>query len=330
MTARDDILSAINSFEKRTGSDTFSVGEVLDELRHLGIPHNESTIRTHVVSHMCVNAPQHTSIPHPDLFRVSRGLYRRARPGDAAASAEIPLGSGNTSPDRKQRLADRATSLISGFTDSVAAFSRARPFTGPSLYFHERTCRLVLGHSRPSLAIADDAVVEGIYATLTAWGMHRMGPKGAKLPSFDQFSGGLHRVAGRFDELADLHLGTVGPGEVGGVADELWSSIEQLDVSTTSARLVAGTKTIHHLLPNLVPPIDRQYTGQFFYGSSGKSWYMGEATAFRELFPALARVAREASSEIETELSRAGAYMATSYTKIIDNGIVGTVIRERQ
>jgi hypothetical protein len=40
----------------------------------------------------------------------------------------------------------------------------------------------------------DQALVEAVYATLTSWGMHRIGPKGAKLVDFDAFKAGNERA----------------------------------------------------------------------------------------------------------------------------------------
>jgi len=42
------------------------------------------------------------------------------------------------------------------------------------------------------------------------------------------------------------------------------SLVSGLAVVDNKARIVAGTKTLHHLLPDLVPPMDRAWTGAFF------------------------------------------------------------------
>ena len=36
-------------------------------------------------------------------------------------------------------------------------------------------------------------------------------------------------------------------------------------MSVAAAQIVANSKALHHLLPALVPPIDREYTFRFFY-----------------------------------------------------------------
>jgi len=37
-------------------------------------------------------------------------------------------------------------------------------------------------------------------------------------------------------------------------------------VSTSRTQIVASSKFLHHLLPDLIPPIDRQYTFAFLTG----------------------------------------------------------------
>ena len=50
MTARDDILAALPAIRQRTGSDTFTAQDVIDQLGRVGTSYTDSTIRTHVTS----------------------------------------------------------------------------------------------------------------------------------------------------------------------------------------------------------------------------------------------------------------------------------------
>lgn len=77
MTARDDILAAIPAVCARTGHDIFTPQDVIDELERRGTRYKRSTIRTHIVSRMCVNAPDHHARTYDDLVRVADGQYRR-------------------------------------------------------------------------------------------------------------------------------------------------------------------------------------------------------------------------------------------------------------
>jgi len=76
MTARDEILAALPAVRARTGRETFSPDNVIAELARRGSPYKESTIRTHIVSRMCSDAPDHHAKTFDDLERVGHGLYR--------------------------------------------------------------------------------------------------------------------------------------------------------------------------------------------------------------------------------------------------------------
>lgn len=76
MTCRDEVLTAVEAILRRTGGDLFDVDAVLEEMRRSGTSYSESTIRTHVTSRMCANAPDHHAVVYDDLIRVDRGLYR--------------------------------------------------------------------------------------------------------------------------------------------------------------------------------------------------------------------------------------------------------------
>ena len=82
MAIHDEILAAALRICRERGAWTFSADEIVRALPHL----NAGTIRTHVTSRCCVNAPRNH--PHKwDYFkRVDRGVYEvvpryRARRG---------------------------------------------------------------------------------------------------------------------------------------------------------------------------------------------------------------------------------------------------------
>src|SRR5438093_7289705 len=81
MPIHDDVLRAAQRLCRERGERTFSAEDVVRALPHL----NENSVRTHIVSRCCVNAPRNH--PHRWAYfrRVARGLYeilpalRRAR-----------------------------------------------------------------------------------------------------------------------------------------------------------------------------------------------------------------------------------------------------------
>ncbi len=76
-TCRQEILHAFSALERRHGRSVFSPAELVTEVLAQGSGHPESTIRTHIISAMCVNAPPNHPVRYRDLERVDRGLYRR-------------------------------------------------------------------------------------------------------------------------------------------------------------------------------------------------------------------------------------------------------------
>lgn len=76
-TCRDAVLDAFTRLERRHGRTTFQLEEVVAETLAHDRQYKESTVRTHVTSRMCVNAPENHASVYGDLIRVDRGMYRR-------------------------------------------------------------------------------------------------------------------------------------------------------------------------------------------------------------------------------------------------------------
>ena len=217
-------------------------------------------------------------------------------------------------PDRQ-----RVEALIDRFDVCIAEFDRVRAFTGPSLYFHERAIARRAIHDGAASLLADTRFLEYVYAVLPSWGMHRMGNQAAKVVDFEPMVEALRAQARPIQELWDLRITDLDDEMAEEVGARVWSVIEALVVSGSSARIVAGSKTLHHVLPNLVPPIDRQYTFQFFTGQKQVS---DERGAFTAWFPLLGEIGRRRASSVNDVVER-GGYMATGPAKVIDNAIVG-------
>jgi hypothetical protein len=227
-------------------------------------------------------------------------------------------------PRRRQRRDDRAQrnvdNLIATFDRCVAWFEQSNAFPGPSLYFHERALARRRVHSRASDLLEDELFFEYVYAVLPAWGMHRMGRQAAKVGKFGDMVESFRRSLSRIEALWDRRIVAIPPDEVDQVGRTVWDVISNLKVSTSGTRIVAGSKALHHVLPDLVPPIDRQYTFRFFTGQMNVAH--GERRAFLEWFPYLCEIGRERRSGIERAMER-GGFMATGPAKVVDNAIMG-------
>jgi hypothetical protein len=78
MTCRQEILDAIRRLERRHARNTFDLYEIVHEVLAKTDRYKESSIRTHIVSSMCSNAPVNHATTYSDLVRVDRGRYRLA------------------------------------------------------------------------------------------------------------------------------------------------------------------------------------------------------------------------------------------------------------
>ncbi|GAA1651162.1 hypothetical protein ACFQY4_26475 [Catellatospora bangladeshensis] len=73
---RAEILDAVAAVMVRSGAATFTLTDVLTEMRRRATRYAESTIRTMISSHMCVNAPDNASTTYEDFVRVDRATYQ--------------------------------------------------------------------------------------------------------------------------------------------------------------------------------------------------------------------------------------------------------------
>jgi len=78
-TCREAVLDAFDQLKRQEGRDIFELWEIVEEVQQSTDKFAKTTIRTHVVSLMCVQAPANHATRYADLDRVGHGLYRRRR-----------------------------------------------------------------------------------------------------------------------------------------------------------------------------------------------------------------------------------------------------------
>lgn len=143
-------------------------------------------------------------------------------------------------------------------------FYNKMTFDGPSLYFHLKALGF-LGN------VSEEYRNELIYGVLVSWGMHRMGRGGAKMTSFDDFNNCLL-------EISDT-IKTVQSYSIEILDDYAWNLIKRvyggINVMRSKVELVGNSKVMAHLFPQLIAPIDRQYTIKYLYGNK----YISEDSA---------------------------------------------------
>lgn len=136
-----------------------------------------------------------------------------------------------------------------------------KEFGGPSVYFHIQSIK------EQESNFLSDRHIEMIYATLASWGMHRMGDPEetkAKMVEFVDFMKSITNQRERLKKLIPVRMDSCTDEQYASYIDELKEIYYGLGVSISDATIVAHSKTLAHILPNFIPPIDRQYTIRFF------------------------------------------------------------------
>ena len=221
-----------------------------------------------------------------------------------------------------ERMKERVVRLTAEFTECLDVFDNAKLFTGPSLYFHLKTLAIRSKHPTAIQTLNDDDFFESLYATLAAWGMHRMGRGNTKLAELDEIKSSFRRQTEQIRMIETFTITNLLDLGAEQVMVQLWQIITGLKVGIGTTKIVANSKALHHLLPSLVPPIDREYTLRFFYNR--KTLTQGDEVAFQEIFPYFHAIGAGRKEEIARRIGRG---MNTSETKVIDNAIVGFVHR---
>jgi hypothetical protein len=82
VTAHADIRLVAHALASHAPDGKFTLADVIAEMRARGSRYAESTIRTHVTSRMCANAPNHHAVVYRDFWCIDRGSgrYRLFRP----------------------------------------------------------------------------------------------------------------------------------------------------------------------------------------------------------------------------------------------------------
>jgi hypothetical protein len=207
--------------------------------------------------------------------------------------------------------------LLQSLDVAHAAYYRTATFGGPSLHFHLR-----------ALEAGKDAdfgrFAESSYAVLAAWGMHRMGRGGSKMREFETFRASLEPLwpaVLRLQRAAPEGLGEAGWREMG----EVFRGIRCMATGTS---LVGNSKVMAHALPNLVAPVDREYTLRFLFGSTNiandleREWEKLQMILRGFFYPILRAESFQLKAR-EWQDRRAEFRWDTSRLKIADNLVIG-------
>jgi hypothetical protein len=181
--------------------------------------------------------------------------------------------------------------LLRDFDTCVDEYDRLVPFAREGQYeLHRKTIERRRSLGSADLAVRDDLFVELLHSTLRAWGIGR---RASRLVSVSEFGSQLRARSKELDSLEFLSIESPSL-DIPATVEAVDHLVSKLAVVDNKALVVAGTKTLHHLLPDLVPPMDRAWTGAFFNWSladpqNHQSAILGEAFA---VFAEVARATR--------------------------------------
>ena len=76
-TCREAVLAAFGRLENRHHRKEFELTEIVNEVFAVTNEFKDLTIRTHITSRMCIQAPTNHATKFDDLDRIDVGKYRR-------------------------------------------------------------------------------------------------------------------------------------------------------------------------------------------------------------------------------------------------------------
>lgn len=219
----------------------------------------------------------------------------------------------------RSEVLGRIKKLSSSFNLYLTEYDKRPPFGKDQLKIHRKVIsrRRELGSAES--AINSDQFLAELRELLEKWGMNR---RGARLVDLESFKSAIRSKVQEISSLESHGIGETAI-EFKKIIPKITEVIQNLGINDNYAKVVVGTKTLHHLLPNLIPPIDRVYTGRFF-SWPGNYFQYNQALILREALTLFNDLARMHQPE-----RLVGEDWRTSETKILDNAIVGYCMVEK-
>jgi hypothetical protein len=170
--------------------------------------------------------------------------------------------------------------------------------------------------------------IELVYTTLISWGMDA---RRAKLSDFKKFKDSILKKENR-ECIQCLQKYTLeGLNDVDVIKDKIEHLFRYLElVADGNPKLVTYSKTLHFFVPNLLMPIDRQYTLKFFHTSfpkkiKGKHVDSMHIDKYYEIFEEFRQYAQ--SRDLE-KLYADKFFLNKGTPKIIDNIIMSYIWKQ--
>jgi hypothetical protein len=196
-------------------------------------------------------------------------------------------------------------------------YYEGKRFSGPSLHFHRRALRAT-----------GEIKTEMVYAVLVSWGMHRMGG-GPQMNEFEIFEKSLSEHLPIIQSLNEKNIRDITENEF----NCLEAVFENLNAMRSNRKIVAFSKILAHYLPDIISPVDNEYTLRFVFGRPRIPDAWDQFGLLRDIhFNLIKKVATH-----EHFIQAANLWLDnpefpwdTSFPKIIDNLIIGKIIVDKK
>lgn len=207
----------------------------------------------------------------------------------------------------------RLEQLASDFPRYLQRFDDRVPFNKPGQReYHSETIKVRRDLISAAASVDDDRLMRLLWETLLAWGI---GSRGSRLVPYPEFCRAIRPGKGEICSLDGLWIDDPSLN-IDEVVVRLWNLVKGLNIVENDTKLVACSKALHHLLPDLIMPMDRQYTRVFFH-CYGSQFQYGQRRFFEQAYRSLVQLAREVGPG-----QYVGSGWRTSRTKVLDNALI--------
>ncbi|MGB3340824.1 MAG: hypothetical protein WBB37_05020 [bacterium] len=212
---------------------------------------------------------------------------------------------------------DNILDIISNAEKYHSAFYQYEIFSGPSLYSHRKSLQ-----ERDSDNF--EHYLKYVYATLASWGMHRMGKGGSKMQPFEIYKESIVKLRAEIEEAKKTDYKDIN--------DSDWKLLKKIfkgiNVMASETSLVGNSKAMAHMIPNICPPIDREYTLRYQRDTTNinngieEKWGLMKEIIF-EFFIPVGKDTNFISKANKWMLRKSDFPWDTSILKVIDNLVIG-------
>lgn len=158
-----------------------------------------------------------------------------------------------------------------------------------------------------------------VYRTLIEWGMDA---RRAKLVDFGIFKDSISNHVKELEELSDYNICDLNQQNLDALFSKIVILFTNMKVMNSTCRIVGVSKALHFLLPDLIMPIDRNYTLRFYYGKPQVTFstIKSEINVFKRIFTDAFHLVQQLPL---TQAVVDGQGWNQNVPKLIDNALIG-------